>query len=168
MFDFLKSGGTPGSGPPDKKELSVEMRLLLAFILMGAVLFTTPYFFKAPPAPPVAAKKAEPAPASAAPQSQAAQPSGSPGNGGGASSSRRCDCRRRRKKPSRSIPTFIASSFRTAAGGPKLGSQEVQGSERQAAGSGEHGGHAGYRISVFARLQEPEAAGRPEQRSLRA
>src|SRR6476659_2746776 len=78
MFDFLKSGGTPGSGPPDKKELSVEMRLLLAFILMGAVLFTTPYFFKAPPAPPAAAKKAEPTPAPAASQSQAAQASGSP------------------------------------------------------------------------------------------
>jgi YidC/Oxa1 family membrane protein insertase len=78
MFDFLKSGGTPGSGPPDKKELSVEMRLLLAFILMGAVLFTTPYFFKAPPAPPVATKKAEPSPAPAAQQPQTAQPSGSP------------------------------------------------------------------------------------------
>src|SRR6266404_7980022 len=58
MFDFLKSGETPGSGPPNNKEMSVEMRLLLAFILMGAVLFTTPYFFKAPPGPtPV--KKAE-------------------------------------------------------------------------------------------------------------
>ena len=34
------------SGSGDKKELSIETRLLLAFILMGAVLFTTPYFFK--------------------------------------------------------------------------------------------------------------------------
>src|SRR5262249_42153002 len=51
-FDFLKSGGTPGSGSPDNKELSMEMRLLLAFVLMGLVLFTTPYFFKSPPAPP--------------------------------------------------------------------------------------------------------------------
>jgi YidC/Oxa1 family membrane protein insertase len=68
MFDFLKSGGTPGSGPPNNKELSVEMRLLLAFILMGAVLFTTPYFFKAPPGPtPV--KKAESAPAPPGPSS---------------------------------------------------------------------------------------------------
>src|SRR5260370_5096203 len=36
-------------------EMSIETRLLIAFILMGAVLFTTPYFFKNPPPP---AKKA--------------------------------------------------------------------------------------------------------------
>lgn len=56
------------SGPSGNKELSIEMRLLLAFLLMGAVLFTTPYFFKStlPPAP---AKKVavEKAPASAPP-----------------------------------------------------------------------------------------------------
>ncbi|MCC6862140.1 MAG: membrane protein insertase YidC [Bryobacterales bacterium] len=59
-----------------KKELSMETRLLLAFILMGAVLFLTPYFYRsqAPPRPP-----AKPAPAAvkkpespAAPQEQAA------------------------------------------------------------------------------------------------
>jgi YidC/Oxa1 family membrane protein insertase len=59
MFDFFKSSGTPGSGPSDKKEISVETRLLLAFILMGAVLFTTPYFFKTPPPPPSPPKKVE-------------------------------------------------------------------------------------------------------------
>lgn len=74
MFDFLKSGGTPGAGPPGKNELSVEMRLLLAFILMGGVLFTTPYFFKAPPPPPAPAKKAESTPAPPAPEQKAAQP----------------------------------------------------------------------------------------------
>jgi YidC/Oxa1 family membrane protein insertase len=47
-------------GPP--KELSTEIRLLIAFALMGVVLFATPYFFKLvsppPPAkPPVAAQK---------------------------------------------------------------------------------------------------------------
>src|SRR5437867_1615027 len=68
MFDFLKSGGTPGSGPSNNKEVSVETRLLLAFILMGAVLFTTPYFFKAPPPPPPA-KKTESTPAPSAPSS---------------------------------------------------------------------------------------------------
>src|SRR5437667_4191079 len=73
MFDFLKSGGTPGSGPSNNKEVSVETRLLLAFILMGAVLFTTPYFFKAPPPPPPA-KKAESTPAPPAPEQKAAQP----------------------------------------------------------------------------------------------
>jgi YidC/Oxa1 family membrane protein insertase len=44
------SGGTSG-GPGKPKELSMELRLLLAFILMGLVLFVTPYFYKnvAPP-----------------------------------------------------------------------------------------------------------------------
>ena len=35
-----------------KKELSMETRLLLAFLLMGLVLFLTPYIYKAPPPPP--------------------------------------------------------------------------------------------------------------------
>jgi YidC/Oxa1 family membrane protein insertase len=43
---------------PGKKELSMEQRLLLAFLLMGLVLFLTPYFYKAPPPPP---KKPAPA-----------------------------------------------------------------------------------------------------------
>src|SRR5580658_1064648 len=60
------SGGTSG-GPGKPKELSMELRLLLAFILMGVVLFLTPYFYKTV-APPVkktapAAAKSEPAPA---------------------------------------------------------------------------------------------------------
>jgi YidC/Oxa1 family membrane protein insertase len=40
------------SGQQGNKELSTENRLLLAFVLMGIVLFATPYFFKAPPPPP--------------------------------------------------------------------------------------------------------------------
>jgi YidC/Oxa1 family membrane protein insertase len=52
--------------PGSKQELSTETRLLIAFALMGLVLFATPYLFKtiAPPAPP--AKK------TAATQQQAA------------------------------------------------------------------------------------------------
>lgn len=44
---------------PGKKDFSMEARLLLAFLLMGLVLFLTPYFYK-PPAPPPAAPKAPP------------------------------------------------------------------------------------------------------------
>src|SRR5579862_1315517 len=58
------SGGTLG-GPQKPKELSMELWLLLAFILMGVVLFVTPYFYKsvAPPKKaPVAAGKVETAP----------------------------------------------------------------------------------------------------------
>src|SRR5260370_34115880 len=73
MFDFLKRGGTPGSGPPNNQERSVEMGLLLAFILMGAVLFTTPYFFNAPPPPPPA-KKAESTAAPPAPSAAQQNP----------------------------------------------------------------------------------------------
>jgi YidC/Oxa1 family membrane protein insertase len=43
------TGGSNTSPPQAPKELSMEKRLLLAFILMGVVLFTTPYFFKSPP-----------------------------------------------------------------------------------------------------------------------
>src|SRR5580692_3781688 len=51
----------------EKKELSMEVRLLLAFLLMGVVLFVTPYFYKQPPQPtPQSAAKTTPAnPASA-------------------------------------------------------------------------------------------------------
>src|ERR1700676_4991156 len=41
----------------EKKEISMEVRLLLAFLLMGAVIFVTPYFYK-PPAGPTADKSA--------------------------------------------------------------------------------------------------------------
>ena len=39
-------------GKPPKKELSMEIRLLLAFVLMGLVLFVSQYLYKPPPAPP--------------------------------------------------------------------------------------------------------------------
>src|SRR5579864_4699874 len=45
-------------GQPAKKELSMETRLLLAFLLMGLVLFLTPYFYKPPPPPPKSATPA--------------------------------------------------------------------------------------------------------------
>ena len=49
--------------PPRKKEFSMELRLLLAFLLMGVVMFTTPYLFKstAPPPPQKAPGAAAPA-----------------------------------------------------------------------------------------------------------
>ena len=40
----------------EKKELTMEIRLLLAFVLMGLVLYITPYFYKQPAAPPAASK----------------------------------------------------------------------------------------------------------------
>ena len=40
--------------PPD--QMSTETRLLIAFLLMGAIMFLTPYFFKSQPPPPNAKK----------------------------------------------------------------------------------------------------------------
>ncbi len=48
MAEPLKAAVNP-SQPP--KEMSMEMRLLLAFLLMGAVMFVTPYFLKYPQPP---------------------------------------------------------------------------------------------------------------------
>jgi len=52
------TNGNPSKTPGGKKELSMEMRLLLAFGLMGLVLFATQYLM---PKPPVAPKQAPPA-----------------------------------------------------------------------------------------------------------
>ena len=48
--------------PNPKKELSMEQRLLLAFVLMGVVIFASQYLLPKPPVPPPAKKEA-PAPA---------------------------------------------------------------------------------------------------------
>ena len=50
MSDEPKNPSSP------KPELSTETRLLLAFALMGLVLFATPYFFKSVAPPPVVKK----------------------------------------------------------------------------------------------------------------
>src|SRR6185503_16657808 len=55
-----------------KKELSMEMRLLLAFLLMGAVMFVSQLWLK-PPESPQPARKDE-TPAKAAEQPGAATP----------------------------------------------------------------------------------------------
>jgi len=57
-----------GSGNPPPKEMSMEIRLLLAFILMGVVMFLTPYLFKTTPPPETAKQKT---PATAVPESKA-------------------------------------------------------------------------------------------------
>src|SRR6185503_18425887 len=41
-----------------KKEIPMEARLLLAFVLMGIVLWVTPYFIKTPPPSPAGTKTA--------------------------------------------------------------------------------------------------------------
>jgi YidC/Oxa1 family membrane protein insertase len=53
------TNGAPGSNQPSGgTEMSMEKRLLLAFVLMIAVLFLTPYFFRQPPRPPSAKQEA--------------------------------------------------------------------------------------------------------------
>ncbi len=72
-----KTGGAQGPQSGAPKELSMELRLLLAFILMGVVLFVTPYFYKSN-APP--ARKGAPVPAQTAAQPPAppAEPAAAP------------------------------------------------------------------------------------------
>ncbi|HLG96315.1 MAG TPA: membrane protein insertase YidC [Bryobacteraceae bacterium] len=48
MPDLQTNPSEPGK---PKKELTMEVRLLIAFLLMGLVLFLTPYIYKAPPPP---------------------------------------------------------------------------------------------------------------------
>src|SRR5579862_6170211 len=86
MAESANGGNTPGQPP---KELSMEIRLLLAFLLMGAVMFVTPYlpFFKTTP-PPVTKP---PEAATEAPGGQPGQPSQPPaasGQPGGATESK--------------------------------------------------------------------------------
>lgn len=49
MADLPNNPNQPDK--PRKKELPMELRLLIAFVLMGIVLFVTPYLYKPPPAP---------------------------------------------------------------------------------------------------------------------
>jgi YidC/Oxa1 family membrane protein insertase len=50
------NGGSNSQAKPPKEEMSMEMRLLLAFILMGAVMFVWQFLYK--PEPPAPVKKA--------------------------------------------------------------------------------------------------------------
>ncbi|HLJ45755.1 MAG TPA: membrane protein insertase YidC [Bryobacteraceae bacterium] len=54
------------NAPTKPKELSMELRLLIAFLLMGAVLFVTPYIYKPPPGPKPAEKSTPATPPPAA------------------------------------------------------------------------------------------------------
>ncbi len=63
----------------EKKEISMEVRLLLAFLLMGAVIFVTPYFYK-PPAGPTADKSAANKPGATA--TEAKPPAPTPAHSG--------------------------------------------------------------------------------------
>ena len=82
MPESVNGGKQKLTQPP--KEMSTEVRLLLAFLLMGAVMFVTPYFFKTP-APPakqaaqqttqtVPSNPVQPVVAPAASQTAAAEP----------------------------------------------------------------------------------------------
>jgi YidC/Oxa1 family membrane protein insertase len=70
------NGGSSTSKPP--KDMSMEIRLLIAFLLMGVVVYLTPYFIKTTP-PPKQQKTAQTAPASAGqPAASTAESKGAP------------------------------------------------------------------------------------------
>lgn len=72
--------GTKQLGPNPPAEPSMEKRLLLAFLLMGAVLFLTPYFYKSfgpqqpPPKPPATQPQPAAKPVAEAPPAPEAAP----------------------------------------------------------------------------------------------
>jgi YidC/Oxa1 family membrane protein insertase len=74
MAEPVNGGGNNPVLPP--KEMSMEMRLLLAFLLMGAVMFVFQYLF--PQAPPPDAKKQAAAAALQKGQTQAPAPAETP------------------------------------------------------------------------------------------
>src|SRR5262245_7835685 len=76
MAESVNGGGSnPGQSP---KEMSMEMRLLLAFLLMGAVMWVTPYFFKAQNPTPAKKTAQTEAPANANPASTGASEKATP------------------------------------------------------------------------------------------
>lgn len=69
------NGEIKSNAPGPRKELSMENRMLLAFLLMGAVLFATNYFYKSAAPPPSKTKTAETKkPGTPAVQQNVAQP----------------------------------------------------------------------------------------------
>jgi YidC/Oxa1 family membrane protein insertase len=64
MAEPVKSENSSAVAP---KEMSMEVRLLLAFLLMGAVMFVSPYFFKTQAPPQTPGKKTTAAAGSVAP-----------------------------------------------------------------------------------------------------
>jgi YidC/Oxa1 family membrane protein insertase len=73
MADSVNSGGNQGT---PRKEISMELRLLMAFLLMGGVLFLTPYIFKSntPPAKKVETAKTQTTATQPAPTQSASAP----------------------------------------------------------------------------------------------
>src|ERR1039458_3703876 len=75
MAESVNGGSKTPAQPP--KEMSMEVRLLIAFLLMGFVMFLTPYFFKSqvPPANKGAAGQTASQSTPGAPSTPGAQPS---------------------------------------------------------------------------------------------
>ena len=150
----MAESGNGGTTPtqPQKKELSTELRLLIAFLLMGVVMFVSPYFFKST-APPPATNKSAPA---AAPAGRR----GSCSRGGQAASAGRPPRSRiraeRRLLLSRHGP-LPHRLLQPRRGGHQLDVQAVQSEQRQAARTGQHRRQSGP--ALFLLLQESEASG---------
>jgi YidC/Oxa1 family membrane protein insertase len=77
MAESSQRGGSGNQAQPPK-EMSMEMRLLLAFLLMGAVMLLSPYFLPKSPTPAPGKKIAETAAQPAPEQSEAQTPAEAP------------------------------------------------------------------------------------------
>ena len=103
------TNGSPKSAGSGKRDLSQETRLIIAFVLMGAVLFLTPLFYKQQK--PAESSKGQPASksqrveqaAKAQPQNEAKQPKAEPPAAGAAAG----------KKPGTTTPAPAAEVKKT-------------------------------------------------------
>ena len=141
------NGGSSSSPPQKPKELSMEKRLLLAFVLMGAVLFTTPYFFKSAPAAGEedrnrAAQEWDGRSAPRCPAAPAAAAVGSRNAAAGAA-----PVAAAQKEELFTVDTECLSHhlFQQGRGGAELAAQEVF-HRRQAPGTGQHRIHGGFPV----------------------
>ena len=165
MAESVNGGSNTPAQPP--KEMSMEVRLLLAFLLMGAVMFLTPYFFKSQIPPPGKKDAAGQTAAQGAPgaPSTPARTRGRRCGAPGCQPSKRCPPRLSLPAgatPQKAEPPFVIETdlYKIAfsnqgAHGAQLAAQEIQGQRQQDAGPGQHRGRHGF--PVLALLPEPEA-----------
>ena len=162
MAEPVKAAETPTQPP---KEMSMELRLLLAFLLMGAVMFLTPYLYQDAGRPPAPKKDTAAAtapdrnraacrprratpPAPAQPPPPKLPPAAAPIPG--------ATPRNAAAALRRSIPTCYRVTFSNQ--GATVRSwvlKKLQGQRRQAARPGEHGRRAG--LSLLAATSPGEA-----------
>ena len=128
----------------------MEVRLLLAFLLMGAVMFLTPYFFKSQVPPPGKKDAADRVPNHARHahdcRSATAPPPAAAVEKVSAAASLPANATPQKPEPAFIIDTdlYRIAFSNQGAHRPQLAAQEIQGQRQQAAGPGQHRRRPGF------------------------